>query len=264
MDIEIYIDQIEKYAAGEMAADESAAFEKELASNEGLRQAYRLYRLSGEVVEVSVEDDLRNTLKNWSEADQSGQKMAGGAKVISMNRRLYALAAAASVLLLVGFFSWNFARQNYSNAALAEAFHEAPQASAFRGNGATEVLDFEKGLSAFEQKNYAGAIKILEAVPSDNSRYYEAQLFIGNSYFELKNYGEAEAVFQKLIASGDVRFLEKSEWALLLSRLAERGPEDSEFLDLFDKIRNDEGHSFHSDAAALEQQLNSFWKKIAG
>lgn len=261
MQLELYFDKIEKYVSNEMSVTEKAAFEQEVAANTELRQALELYQLSNETVEIGVEDDLREQFRQWSAEEKKEQTNPREAKVVSFRTRFMAFAAAASVLLIVGFFGWNFARQNYSDEALAAGFYHSPEMSSFRNSDAQDA-DWEAGLKAFENGNYTEASAVFQREVTESPRYAEAQFLLGDCYLKLENPAAASTAFQTVINSNDVRFREKAEWQLALSYL-QAGNSDNEFQILLEKIASDSNHSFQRDAMALQSRLSSFWYKIA-
>ena len=71
MDLALYIDQIDRYAEGEMSAAERKIFEAELASNADLKQAYEVYLLGNEAIEQSIENSLRSQLQTWADEGET-------------------------------------------------------------------------------------------------------------------------------------------------------------------------------------------------
>ena len=76
--------------------------------------------------------------------------------------------------------------------------------------------EFDLGLSTYKKKSYAEAIRIFEKIKQDNTRYYEAQLYIGISHIRLGNNEKAKAYLQNALNGTN---LVKSEAQKILSTL---------------------------------------------
>jgi len=76
--------------------------------------------------------------------------------------------------------------------------------------------EFDLGLSTYKKKSYAEAIRIFEKIQQANTRYYEAQLYIGISHIRLGNNEKAKAYLQN--ALNGTNFV-KSEAQKILSTL---------------------------------------------
>ena len=76
--------------------------------------------------------------------------------------------------------------------------------------------EFDLGLSTYKKKSYAEAIRIFEKIKQANTRYYEAQLYIGISHIRLGNNEKAKAYLQNALNGTN---LVKSEAQKILSTL---------------------------------------------
>ena len=76
--------------------------------------------------------------------------------------------------------------------------------------------EFDLGLSTYKKKSYTEAIRIFEKIKQDNTRYYEAQLYIGISHIRLGNNEKAKAYLQNALNGTN---LVKSEAQKILSTL---------------------------------------------
>lgn len=262
MKINLYFDNIERYASGQMTAAERQAFEAELARNAELKQAYELYRLGDEVLEQGIENDLRKQLKSWAAEDAtSGTAALGGgstqprAQVIPMQTTWARWAVAASVVLLAGFFFFRWAGSGYTDASLFATHYEKPTQSTFRSAaGANDP--FETGFKALENNNLPAAIDFFQSLPPKDARYAEAQYWLGHAALQDKQYDRAIAAFQAVIGRDEVKFTEKAQWNLVLTYLAAGRTEEAGFQTSLTGIANNENHSFHQQALALQKKLN--------
>lgn len=255
MKMELYLEKVERYASGQMNTAERQAFETELAENAELKQAYAVYRLGDEVIEQGIENDLRRQLKSW--AAESG---APRARVVSMRPVWLRWAAAASVVLVAGFLFFRYNAGQYSDAALFAGQYEQPTASMFRAiDGA--VNPFEKGYQAVESSRWAEATAFFEAIPDTDSRYAEAQYWLGHAALQSKEYDRALTAFRNTAALRDIKFSERAEWDLVLTYLAAGRSDAADFKTNLDRIANNPNHSFYSKAQTLQQKLHSFFRR---
>ena len=256
------LDKIETYLNGEMTAQEEKAFDLEIEQNPELAKAVNNFGVANDAIELLIEDNLRKELNQFKSEE------AASNKVVSINKnkpqakmrslRSY-LAAAASVAVLLGFFGMNWADNNYSNAALSKSFYEEGYniSNVRSGNGDTNTLS--EGLTAYEAGSFNQAITFFQSVQEGNPRYQEAQFYLANAFFENNNFSDASKQFQKIIDTGDVRYMENAEWYKILAQLAAGETVNQSLLN---KIAADNDHIFNNKAIALQSKLNSFWRKL--
>lgn len=268
--MEKYLDNLDKYFSGQMTEEETAAFEQEMRSDPDLRTAAELYRLSREAIELDIAADLRQSFAQWEKEQDSELPRASthqskkapphSAKVVPFRRRLYALAAAAVILLLGGFLIWNLAGDQYSNTGLAKSHYQAPEINNLRGNDQAEPDSYFRALELWEKGDLPAAVKELEQVPAGHSGYLNAQYLLGHAAFQQANYTAAIPYFERVRAEG-FRLREEAEWNLIQAYLAANRT-GSDFQNLLQQLAADPEHSFHSEALQLQDQLNSFWRRF--
>jgi len=258
MNLELYIERIEQYTAGDMSEPERTAFEAELAENTELQQALALYRESEAVIEQSIENNLRLQLQEWAAADQAAQPVTGkpAAKVISMRSMAMRWAAAAIVLLVAGWFILQQSSQGFSDQAIYAANYEQLDGSSLRGNAPESLLG--QGSEAFENKNYPVAETFFGQIPASDENYAKAQLYLGHIALQQQQYAQAITAFGKAVQANDTKVTEKAQWNLLLSYLAAGSTEDAAFKTLLEQVAQDANHSYHQKAQILEGQLSDF------
>lgn len=263
MDLELYIERVEQYAEGLLPDAERLAFEAELAANAELRQALDLYRLGQEVIEQGVEAQLRQQMQGWakSDVDTSAETPPLTAKRVTMRPMWVRLAAAASVALLLGWFSMQWASRDYSDEAIFAAQYEAPATSTFRA-GTTIYNPLETGFKALENNDLQAAEDFFKSIPPDHERYAEAQYYLGHSAGQLGRYDVAIAAFQASIERREARFQEKAEWNLLLTYIAAGQTDRADFQNLLNRIADDPNHAYQKRAEALQGKLGSFLRKL--
>jgi hypothetical protein len=263
MNFELYMDRIEKYLAGKLPDHEREAFEKEMNADAELRQTVALQRIADEVVELGVEKNLRRDIQQWAAED--AQKTAGApeqqGRIVVFRRAWARWAAAACVVLLAGFFTWRWADGTYSDRALRAANYTLPQPSAMRLPG--EIAHpLEPGFKALENGDFNRAESFFAAIPPDSSRYAEAQFYLGHAAVQLQHDDLAIKAFRNAALSADAKFSEKAEWNLALALLAAHRT-SGDFELILAKMTADPNHSFHREATALRQNLDTFWRRLA-
>ena len=256
-------DRIEAYLNGEMSETEAQAFDKEITQNTALAAAIDRHLVANDAIELMIEDNLRAELEQLRTEETSETKVVSiGKKKTARFRSLTSrLAVAASVAVLLGFFGIQWSNNNYSNTALLEATYQPYDLSAVRSAGG-EAHPFAPGLRAYESGNFAEAVEFFKTIPEADSRYIEAQFYLGHSLYQNKAYATANTAFEKVTNSKDIRFEEEAEWYLALSHLAENNL-NTDFNNLLNKMADDKDHIYHSKAQNLRNKINSIWRKIS-
>lgn len=264
MDLELYMERVEQYAQNTMPEADRRVFEAELAANPELQEALDLYQLGQEVIEQGVAAQLRMQLQGW---DKSGSDTAAAAPTmtagrVNMRPMWIRLAAAASVALVIGWFSVQWAGQHYSDEAIFAGQYETPDPSTFRSGTAMEN-PLEPGFRALEDNNLQAAENFFKNVSPDQERYAEAQFYLGHTATQLEHYDLAIDAFKTCIQYNEVKFREKAEWNLLLTYVAAERTDDPDFQNLLNSVAGTEHHSYRREATQLKRELESFWRKIS-
>ena len=249
MKIENYYDRIDQYHTGELSDNDSKSFERELNSNEELRQAEELYRLSLNVLDYGVEENLRKDLKNWA---AEGKETSKGGRIISLRSMIVVLSAAASVLLLI-FFAAPYFMPQPSPSELFATYYQTPEASNLRG-GSVPQNAINAAKKALAEESYADAVEDLAKIPSGDPLYIEAQFYLGHAMIGLNNLPAAKNAFELVAASTEVKFQEKGEWNYLLVCL--KADQWNDICEAKLKtIAQDADHSFSAQAKELLKKM---------
>lgn len=263
MDAQQQFDTIEAYLAGELKGSALAEFEQEIKADAALATVVEEHRIGHDAIELLIESDLRKELDflraeanststtkvvQMPTVEAPATTVQGTAKRRSLFPRL---AAAASVILLIGFFALQLGT---SSNVLDEHYLEYPMPSVNRSGEATDLHLLATGLGAYKSGNYTEAINYYKSIPVEDKRYNEAQFYLGHSYHHNSNYTAASTAFAKVAASKDIRFMEKAEWYQLLALLANK-QQDTTFKTLLNKMIDDKGHSYHQQAQKLNADL---------
>jgi len=258
-------DKIEDWLNGNLSQEEAAKFEKEADANPELSAQIDQHLTAQDAIEVMIEDNLRDQMKNWSKEDNSSEEET--TKVVSINkkkkgstfRRLRPLLAAASVALLIGFVGMQWAG-NYSNNSLLESSYSAYNMPGVRSGVDTSPVT--EGIMAYGEKDYQKAIQSFQNTADANADYRVESLFYkGQSEYQIKNYEEAITSFNLVIASNSKRFKANAEWYKVLTYLA-ANQTDQDFSAALKNITNNSNHEFYNQAKELEGKMDSFWRGL--
>ncbi|MBK8968455.1 MAG: tetratricopeptide repeat protein [Lewinellaceae bacterium] len=243
MNDNINTDRIEAYLLGHLAPAEAAAFEQEMAQNPALATEVDKQRLELRAMELLAEAELRANFSAWK-AEKNAAEEAGGAKVVSIGhtrRLIFRIAAAASVLLLIGFFAQRLFTGPDQQELAGRYFDES--ATSVRVRGRADIPPaLQPALASMDAGDYRGALAALQAVP-DSAWAGKVQLLQGECYFRLKDFDGAIRQFQAAIRSGEPAEREEAEYLLLLTYMAS-GAHDAEAAALKERILGDSGHGY--------------------
>lgn len=246
-------DRIEAYLFGQMTAEESAEFEQAIAADAALAAEVEQQRLEHRAMELLLREELKANLDSWK-AEKESAAAAGesGAKVVSIgsNRHLlFRIAAAAAVLLVVGFFS----RQLFfgvNEEQLAMSYFES-SGIASRGDDADPLSPVYEAMG---RQDWRAALAALDGVQAPAFRQTTLQLR-GECHFRLKEYTAAATAFRQLLDAGPTPDLKNQvEWQLLLSYVAE-GKHPNEQKSLLERIAGDGEHSYQEEAKELRGKM---------
>lgn len=196
---------IDAYLNGELNAEEQQQFEQELRSNAQLQEQVNAYRL------------LNSTVGKHQQAEQTLPELKqildplthqyfrkDKAKVFTMKRTMYMLAAAASIVLILLVALPGTSPDNYS-------FDDMPGAIV-RG----EESDKAKAAQLFNNKQYADAAKAFLQLKTTSVADASVDFYLGISLLKTEQYAEALPLFEAL-ANGTAVYAEDANFFAALS-----------------------------------------------
>jgi hypothetical protein len=261
-------DRLEAYLYNTMTADERASFETELAANSDLAAALAAQRAEHRFFELAMQADLRKEITVWrqeetavlnvvthgvapkdrNEKDTKIVAMSPPKNVVPLSRYIFRFAAAASILLVIGFgIKTAFFTPNVSNLDLAMRYYDAPSI----GSKSNETLtDIEKNI---KDGQFQAALSALNAL-NEPTEAVQIAFLKGHCQFKLAQFADAVRTFEQIpTATNDPLSIERSEWLLLLSKLAVGAPK-AEWQSLLNKITSD-GHAYRKQGLELKKQI---------
>jgi tetratricopeptide (TPR) repeat protein len=246
-------DKIEAYLLGMMDDAEQATFEQAMASDTDLQSAVAAQQLEHRAMELAIRDDLRTQMSAWStetattplQVTTTTDTAAPVMQVSFVRRNFFKIAAAASVLLVLGFFGRSLFGP--SEVDTLSYFNSTTRSSGSM-NEMPEVL--RAGLSALKGGRYDEAITAFGQVTDPNYKP-QALLFTGECYFRLKKYEDAIATFT--IAESTAANAEQKDSAQWFRFLALKAAgKKTEAAALKAVIRANDGHTFWEEAGKVE------------
>lgn len=210
-------ERIDRYLRGELPDGEKNAFEAELGQNAEL------------ATELALQKDLEQFLRKQDRrAALQGQLKTIGkeffqdaptqetGRIVPLQRRpvlrwVVGLAAAIALLLVARFV--------FFQPSLYEQYGQHPPLAMIEKSNETQdkLAAME---AAFNQKNYAQALPLLQAYVREKPEDLQAELYLGICLMETGQYNTARSIFSK-ISSSESSYVDYGQWYLALSYLKE-------------------------------------------
>ena len=213
---------IDAYLNGELTAEEQQQFEQELRSNTQLQEQVNAYRLLNSTVGKHQQAEqtlpqLKQILDPLTHQYFKKEK----AKVFTMKRTMYMLAAAASIVLILLVALPGTSPDDYSfddmpgaivrgaedeKAKAAQLFNNEQYADAVKAfqqlkttSAADAAVDFHLGISLLKTEQYAEALPLFETLASGTSVYAEdGNFFAALSAYHLQQNEKAKQYAEKV------------------------------------------------------------------
>ncbi|MEM9887267.1 MAG: outer membrane protein assembly factor BamD [Bacteroidota bacterium] len=252
---------IADYIKGRMSPEDQAAMEQQIQLDKDLAADVDFYK------DLQGFADLKNQMDAFDADLQEETKiveMKPQAKVRRLNlRRTMSLAASFLVLLVAGGL-W-FSNTNYSDQALSSKNVDRLDWLATndsRQGGSENIDPFKTGIDALQDKDYAAAIDFFESIPKSDATWSQARLQLAYAQYQSTNYQNAKTTLDELIQENRSTInRQKAEW-LKLQVLLASGQSKDEFEQLLNTISTNAQHLFQPQALEMQQDLNTFWRKL--
>lgn len=221
-----YTKQIEAWLNNDLTHQERQAFENAINQDSALEKEVKTQILERETAALFFEMELKEDLKAWKTQKKAQQNPSvstinktSNLKVI---RRTWAIAAGFLLLFSLGMLWW-FNQAPSNKMILADQYIEADFPGDKGETNADLISNFDKGLTAFSQKDYHNSIQNLSTITATDSNFIAAQYFLGHAFYHKKEYKKASEVWQNVVqqeALPGYMNRHKLKWNLLLSYLA--------------------------------------------
>lgn len=180
------LEQVDRFFAGDMSAEEKQAFEQELARNTGLASAAAFYLQTREAARREI---LAEKRKQWERPEEN----------IPSRRTLsiYVASAAAVIALLLGIGWWVLRPAVPERSELASAYiadHLATLQT--RMGGTPDTLQL--GIGQYNEGHYEEAKKLFQQWLVHHAADSEALKLAGITSLKLGDYDDAIRLFRRL------------------------------------------------------------------
>lgn len=198
-------ERIEAYLKGILPPEELERFERDLASQERLRQELELQKELLLTIEAgALREHLREIARRYPTHSNPSRKTKG----------LW-YAAAAGIAALFGLGVWFLAQPDTKEALFAELVQydpglPVPMSTTNKYHFYDAMVDYKNELP---QKAIEKWSSLLQETPDNDTLNY----YLGAAHFKLKQYDEALAYFRTVEALPPNTFKEKSQWYSALS-----------------------------------------------
>lgn len=252
------IEQFEAHQAGKMDPDSRDQFNHKLDTEPEWQQAYQVFLLSRDVINLKITGDLKSQMQDWSKETQSNNP---GLKKVNHNiRRLnpvFRYAIAASILFLIAFGFIQYQQVNrYPDQAIAE--YQGVKSIADRNQGAGSKVD-QLILDYVNNTQSAGqTIEALKQISPDapGIDYYKAQNYLGRLYLMQGACTEMANAYQN--SANLIGYKYDGDIARVLCTL-KQGSYSEEISVHLKKILDDPEHTYHEQAVEIDKKINTLW-----
>lgn len=229
-------ENIERYLRKELSGAEQTTFEIQLQQDGRLRRELRIHRELHE----SIGDPELQQFSELIRESETDYFVDQDQRQIRRFRNYRTLAAAVTLLLMIGFGYW-YVQRPAAPEALFAAYYEPYQApGTFRGEDPTDLEDnFLLGLARYDEGQYAEAAEYFSRTLAKDTGKDLAIFLRGLSYLETNAPDLAEQDLQKVIANEDSLFRESARWylGLLYLKLGDTQRAQRTFEDMEDSAR---------------------------
>jgi len=208
------LEMIIKYLDGEVIGEEKQLFEKELESNNSLKETLRLVQEVDKTIAdenlVSFVEQLKETQIAVNKENQLQPK-----KRIVHIWKMLAAASFIIVLIASALLYSNYIKPS-NDKIFANLYHRYEADILTRSAEPSDVSDLIKAIQQYDKGNYQEAITKFEAIIKSDANNTAARFFIGVSFIETKNFTKAIENLSYVVVQNDTAFVEHAEWYLAL------------------------------------------------
>ena len=162
------------------------------------------------------------------------------------------LAAAFLAGIIVVIYLMISSSDTGSAKLYSEYYEPYPVINNIRSDQVSED-SFEKGLKQYEQASYDDAVLQLSAIIPEDSRYSQAQFYLGQSYLAKDDFDKAIEIFSGQAKNNSSIFQSHSKWYLALSYIKVGKPQEA--ANILEEIAGNENAYNHNLARKLLKEL---------
>lgn len=206
----------ENYLSNELTSNEVEHFESRLKTDLEFNQSFNTYKSMTSFLEHKFENEeaskaFQDNVKRISNTHFNTEKTVSTKNQKSKIKNLYKYAVAASIILLLGIFTFN----QFSNPTYSDFSNYDTISLTVRGHNNTLLKTAEQAFNNRDFTTAEQAFKSLVELDEDNSEF---KLYQAISNIELDNFEVSDALLNNL-KSGNSAYKNKATWYLALSKL---------------------------------------------
>lgn len=244
------IDQIEKYVAGDLSAEELQQFNKKLVEEQGFAEKVKEYSLLINGIDEAGKMNFTNKLSTWEDEIQAKENSSNH-KVISFKK--YWLYAASFILPIIGVTLYLYFNQHVppSDQELYSAYF-SPYENILTSRSDADSDTLLAGLNAYNLGLYDVAIQNFETYVKAHPTANGTKFYLGVSYLANNQTQNAISVLSDIIDSNST-FKNTAEWYLALAYLKENQHMQAQQLLIL--ISKNSQHEFFEKAIELLDKM---------
>lgn len=211
-------DKIEQYLNDEMQPQERKDFERQLQTDEELKNNFQLYNSINNTMKADdVSDDENELSKTLQQLNR--KYILQGSNVKLGNFKKWIAAAAAVLIIVFGAVYFLSDKSTSAEKLYATYAEHAPIKIQLRSNTADSLA----GMAAdkFNNKQYYEALPLLQEYVKQQPDDIQMNFSLGICYLELSRFADAEQIFSA-IATGQTAYTETANWYLALTALKQK------------------------------------------
>lgn len=206
-------EKIKKYLSGEISAEESNSFERQIAADIFLEEG------------MEGLEEFSNSIKNWNINDtisdletrinKRSVQLSSNKKIFLMNAFRY--AAAACIIGIFSMASWRifFIKEDIDEDAIYTSYFKPLTDPYGTIRGDSNIADDTRAIQAYEKENYFEAVRHYEKLVDSDPQNVKNNLFLGISFMATNQPKKAIDIFNKIITS--IEFHDDIQWYLGLA-----------------------------------------------
>jgi len=247
------LEKFEQFYFGQMSGEEKAEFEKELQSDEDLKNGYATFILAKEAIEQGEAERLRSQMSEWDDAvvppPNSGKP---GSK-----KNRWALLVLFLVIVAIVYVSCpTFTNNSATGQADWDEFAEV-QLRGIERSASTENIT-QRLNQMYLDHNYDGARQFLKNLEDTSRRQAEVELIDALLLYQEQNFEAARVKFESLASNDSIAFIvcDAAKYFSLLSK-ARMNECDSECMVKLKRLSEDENFIYRDQASLLIDRLRT-------
>lgn len=218
-----YTELVVRYLEDEMSVEERKSFDTEVGTNDILKKEFENQKTMNALLDNSDLHSFYETITNIEEEIETEER--------KRKRRTFIwYASAASIIFILSFtFMLPIMRKPSGSILYAENYEMASSIISDR-SVSEKLLPMEKGLLAYDNKNFSLSTEILGDYLQTEPDNMTAQFFLALSYMELEQTEKAIVKLKELIEQESMVYTDQSEWYLSLCYLKTDNIKDAKLM----------------------------------